>query len=104
MNDWTWDNGDPDNVMYSLFSAPAAFDRFGYKDPEVDALNAQAKAETDQAVRADLYIQAQRIVLENSVQVILGYPTRIIGAQATVQGLSISPIGSIPLRTVGVAG
>ncbi len=104
VNDWTWDNGDPDNVMYSLFSAPAAFDRFGFKDPEIDALNAQAKAETDPNVRADLYIQAQRIVLEQSVQVVLGYPERIIGAQAGVQGLAISPIGSIPLRTVDVAG
>ncbi len=102
VNDWTWDNGDPDNVMFSLFSAPAAFDRFGFKDPEVDALNAQAKAETDQNVRADLYIQAQRLVLENSVQVVLGYPARIIGAQAGIQGLAISPIGSIPLRTVAI--
>jgi len=104
LNDWTWDNGDPDNVMFSLFSAPAAFDRFGYKDPEIDALNAQAKAESDPTVRAELYIQAQRIVLEQSVQVILGYPGRIIGAQAGVQGLAISPIGSIPLRTADVDG
>lgn len=103
VNDWTWDNGDPDNVMYSLFSAPASFDRFGFKDPEIDALNAQAKAETDESVRADLYTQAQRIVLDNSVMVILGYPTRIIGAQTGVQGLEVSPIGSIPLRTVDVA-
>ncbi len=102
LNDWTWDNGDPDNVMFSLFSAQAAFDRFGFKDPEVDALNAQAKAESDPAVRADLYIQAQRLILDNSVQVILGYPSRIIGAQVGVQGLAISPIGSIPLRTANV--
>ncbi len=90
--------------MFSLFSAPAAFDRFGYKDPEIDALNAQAKAESDPAVRAELYIQAQRVVLEQSVQVILGYPGRIIGARAGVQGLAISPIGSIPLRTADVDG
>ena len=102
LNDWTWDNGDPDNVMFSLFSAPAAFDRFGYKDPEIDRLNAEAKAESDPSVRSELYIQAQRIVLEQSVQVILGYPGRIIGAQAGVQGLAISPIGSIPLRTADV--
>lgn len=97
LNDWTWDNGDPDNVMYSLFSSPRAVDRFGYNDPQVDQLNAQAKAETDQNKRAELYVQAQQLILQASVMTILGYPSRIIGAQKAVTGVTISPVGSIPV-------
>ena len=38
LNDWTWDNGDPDNVTYSLFSAPRAETRLGYKNDRVNEL------------------------------------------------------------------
>ena len=36
--------------------------------------------------------------------VILGYPERGIGAQATVQNLVVSPVGSVVLREVDVTG
>jgi hypothetical protein len=34
---------------------------------------------------------------------VLGYPSRAIGAAAKVQNLKVSPIGSLPLRTVELA-
>ena len=49
MNDWTWDNGDPDNVMFSLFTAPRAITRLGYKNARVNELNTKAQLEADPA-------------------------------------------------------
>ncbi len=103
LNDWTWDNGDPDNVMYSLFTAPRAKTRLGYQNEEVNRLNLQAQEEPDPAKRAELYIQAQKLILQDAIKVILGYPSRAIGAHKRVQNLKLSPVGNLVLREVDLA-
>jgi peptide/nickel transport system substrate-binding protein len=103
INDWTWDNGDPDNVMYSLFSAPRAQSRLGYKNDRVDELNTQAQLEADPAKRAELYTEAQQLILGDAINVILGYPSRAIGTAKSVQNLLLSPLGNIVLRDVDLA-
>jgi peptide/nickel transport system substrate-binding protein len=100
INDWTWDNGDPDNVMYSLFTAPRAMNRMAFKIEQVDKLNVQAQQEADPAKRAEIYIEAQKLILEDAAMVVLGYPGRAMGARQSVQNLQISPIGLIVLRDV----
>jgi peptide/nickel transport system substrate-binding protein len=100
LNDWTWDNGDPDNVMYSLFTAPRAQSRLGYKNDRVNELNMQAQTEVDQAKRADLYKEAQRLILDDAIKVFLGYPSRAIGTAKRVTGLQLSPVGNLVLRDV----
>jgi peptide/nickel transport system substrate-binding protein len=104
INDWTWDNGDPDNIMYSLFSSPAVLNRIGYENPRVNELNLQAQIEADPAKREALYLEAQQLILDDAAMVIFGYPQRAIGAQQTVSGLLVSPVGSMPLREVDLAG
>ena len=103
VNDWTWDNGDPDNVMFSLFTAPRALNRMGYQNEQVNDLNYQAQEETDPAARTELYLQAQRLILEDAIMVVLGYPEKAIGAQRRVQNLRVAPIGSVVLREVDLA-
>jgi peptide/nickel transport system substrate-binding protein len=103
MNDWTWDNGDPDNVMWSLFSAPRAESRLGYKNDRVNELNTQAQLESDPAKRAELYLEAQQLILQDAINVILGYPSRAIGTSNKVQNLVLSPVGNIVLRDVDLA-
>jgi peptide/nickel transport system substrate-binding protein len=100
LNDWTWDNGDPDNVTYSLFSAPRAEARLGFKNDRVNELNTLAQEEADPAVREEYYAELQQILLDEAVNVFLGYPSRAIGAKASVSGLVLSPIGNIVLRDV----
>jgi peptide/nickel transport system substrate-binding protein len=102
LNDWTWDNGDPDNVTYSLFSAPRAETRLGYKNDRVNELNTLAQEEADQDKRAQYYAEMQKLILDDAINVFLGYPDRAIGAMKTVQGLVLSPIGNIVLRDVDV--
>lgn len=103
LNDWTWDNGDPDNVMYSLFTAPRAVTRLGYKNDPVNGLVVQAQTEKDPQKRADLYIQAQKLILDDAIKVFFGYPSRALGAAKKVQNLVLSPIGNIVLRDVDIA-
>jgi hypothetical protein len=42
--------------------------------------------------------------MDDAIMVVLGYPERAIGAQAGVQNLKVSPVGSVVLREVDVAG
>jgi peptide/nickel transport system substrate-binding protein len=104
LNDWTWDNGDPDNVMYSLFTHERAVTRLGYKNERVNELNLEAQVTADPDARAALYAEAQKLIMDDAIMVVLGYPGRGIGAQATVQNLVVSPVGSVVLREVDLAG
>jgi peptide/nickel transport system substrate-binding protein len=100
INDWTWDNGDPDNVMYSLFVHERAVNRLGYKNEEVNELVLQAQEIADPDARAGLYAEAQELILDDGINVILGYPEKAIGALAGVSNLQVSPVGAVVLREV----
>jgi peptide/nickel transport system substrate-binding protein len=100
INDWTWDNGDPDNVMSSLYTGDRAVSRLGLDNEQVTELILQAQEEADPDARAALYVEAQQLLLDDAVSVFLGYPEKGIGAQTSVRNLLISPIGSIVLREV----
>ena len=104
VNDWTWDNGDPDNVMFSLFTHERAVNRMGYQNETVNELNLEAQVTADPDARAALYAEAQKLILDDAIMVILGYPEKAIGAQASVQNLEVSPVGSVVLREVDVNG
>ena len=103
INDWTWDNGDPDNVMYSLFTHERAVNRMGYKNDRVNELNLQAQETVDPDERAKLYEEAQKLILEDGIMVVLGYPEKAIGASAAVQNLVVAPVGAVVLREVDLA-
>jgi ABC-type transport system substrate-binding protein len=104
LNDWTWDNGDPDNVMFSLFTHERAVTRLGYKNERVNELNLEAQVTADPDARTTLYVEAQKLIMDDAIMVVLGYPEKAIGAQATVQNLVVSPVGSVVLREVDLAG
>jgi peptide/nickel transport system substrate-binding protein len=104
VNDWTWDNGDPDNVMYSLFVHERAINRMGYQNEAVNELVLEAQETADPDARAALYAEAQGLILDDAIMVILGYPEKAMGAQATVQNLVVSPVGSVVLREVDLEG
>src|SRR5215212_97045 len=104
LNDWTWDNGDPDNVMFSLFTHERAVTRLGYKNERVNELNLEAQVTADPDARTALYVEAQKLIMDDAILVVLGYPERAIGAQASVQNLVVSPVGSVVLREVDVNG
>lgn len=103
VNDWTWDNGDPDNVMYSLFTHERAVNRMGYKNDTVNELVLEAQETAEPDARAAIYAEAQKLILDDGIMVVLGYPEKAIGALATVENLKVSPVGALVLREVDLA-
>jgi ABC-type transport system substrate-binding protein len=103
LNDWTWDNGDPDNIIFSLYASPRAQTRLGYSNERVNEATLQAQEESDLEARVALYKEIQQLILDDAISVIFGYPSRAIGTTKGVTNLVLSPIGNIVLREVDVA-
>jgi len=100
INDWTMDNSDPDNVMWGLFSTNRARVRMSYENPQVDKLNRDAQVDRDPTKRRQMYLQSQRLVLEDAPFVTLGYPDIAMGARANIDGLLVSPLSDVVMREV----
>lgn len=63
---WIQDYPDPQNWLSVYWKCDATFaQRFGYCNPEFDALVEQADAETDEETRVELYEQASQILVED---------------------------------------
>jgi len=99
LNEWVMDTGDPDDIMFGVFSAPRR-KRMAYQNAEVDKLNTQAQVERSPERRRDMYVQAQRLVLNDGPFVTLGYPKTAWGAKAEVGGLLVGPLGDVVIRGV----
>lgn len=58
---------DPDGYLYPYFHSRGDLNKGGYENPRLDALLVEARSITNPAERRRLYHEAQRIVLEDSV-------------------------------------
>ncbi len=99
LNEWVMDTGDPDDIMFGIFSAPRR-KRMGYANPEVDRLNTSAQVERNSDKRREMYVSAQRLIMSDAPFVTLGYPETAWGTKANVSGLLIGPLGDLVLRGV----
>lgn len=100
-----WSGGpDPHDFAYYMFHSDNA--TVGSADnmsftmiPEVDDLLDQAATTLDQAVREDLYVQAQRIVYE-SYTAIPGYHyVQTTAINANLEGFLVHPLGTLWITT-----
>jgi peptide/nickel transport system substrate-binding protein len=94
---WTGDNGDPDNFLWVLLSAPAAEVPAGniafWKNDEFTSLIKQAKETADQAKRTQLYEQAQVIFHEEAPWVTIAHSVVVEPMKKTVEGFVLYPTG-----------
>ena len=91
---WRFEWNDPDGLRIFLGSdAIGSTNRTFYSNPEVDALLAQAAHELDPAVRHDLYVQAQQLILQDAPWQPLYNPVDVMAARETVQGVKIGYMG-----------
>lgn len=105
---WTADNGDPDNLLYTLFHSDDA--RGGtvsnvsfLVDPELDGVLRWAQETLDRPQRAALYARAQRLIAERAPWVPLVYAETVVAHRRTVRGLRVPPTGIIHFRDAEVA-
>jgi len=87
---------EPDFLYYSLWNTEGAFNYRKISNAKVDELTAKARITVDPQARADIYKQAQQIIHDETLDVILWFRNGTIGAQPSVQGLDtiVHPNGS----------
>ena len=103
---WTGDNGDPDNFLWVLLSAPAAEppagNIAGWKNAEFTALIKEAKETMDQDRRTELYKQAQVIFKEEAPWLTIAHSVVSVPMKSSVQGFHIYPTGKRVFRGVWI--
>lgn len=100
---WVGSNEDPDIFRYAYSSAmmpPKGSNRGHYSNPRVDALIAQGAAETDNAKRRAIYLEAQRILSDEEPTLVLWSPNNVVVHTKRLHGVVPASAGSFGwLRT-----
>jgi peptide/nickel transport system substrate-binding protein len=102
---WTGDNGDPDNFMWVLLSAPSAVTPAAgniaiWKNDEFTALIKEAKETADVARRTELYMDAQVVFHEEAPWVPIAHSVVTVPMTTAVQNFEISPTGTRVFKSV----
>jgi peptide/nickel transport system substrate-binding protein len=100
---WVGGNEDPDIFGYVFDSAniiPKGANRQFYSNPQVDALIARARIESDQSKRKRYYSEIQQILAEDLPYINLWYFNNVMVHTPRVHGLTLNPSGNFDfLRT-----
>jgi peptide/nickel transport system substrate-binding protein len=87
-------------VFDSANIIPKGANRQFYRNPRVDALIAQARAEPDQSARKRDYAEIQEILAEDLPYINLWYFNNVMVHSRRVRGLELNPSGNFDfLRT-----
>ena len=88
--------GDPDNIAYAAYDSAnnGNWQNMVYKNPKVDQLIDQGRAETDQAKRAAIYKQFQEQVVADAPDIFGVLEKRKLAVRSDVQNFKFVPIAS----------
>ncbi|HET8999288.1 MAG TPA: ABC transporter substrate-binding protein [bacterium] len=95
---WSGDNGDPDNFLGDLFEwdeiagAKRPNNNARHRNPDYDKLMVQGRLVSDQAKRAQIYEQANKILHDDAPWVFMNYTNQVRAARASVQGFLLNPL------------
>jgi len=105
---WGSDNGDPDNVLYTLFHSENA--EVGqarnvsfFRDEKVDELLHAAQTALEQPRREELYQQAQRLIADQVPLVPLAHSEIVVALRRNVRGLWLPPTTTLHFDRVTLA-
>jgi peptide/nickel transport system substrate-binding protein len=96
---WQETGTDPDilRVYFHSENADGGTNRNRYKNEEMDALLADAAAQTDPAARAELYSEIQMKALDEAIMVYFAEPINIFAfREAEVANIALSWSGAYP--------
>lgn len=102
---WTADNGDPDNILYTLFDSDnaepgTARNLSFFTDSALDGILERAQETLDRAQRTALYRQAQEIVASQVPLLPIAHANLVVAYRRSVQGLWLPPNGTLQFRDV----
>jgi peptide/nickel transport system substrate-binding protein len=93
---WIGVNNDPEFYEFAFSSKrmpPMGGNRGHYRNPQVDALLDQARVESDQEKRRELFSQVQKIIAEDLPYVSLWFMDNVSVHRKRINGVQISPTG-----------
>jgi ABC-type transport system substrate-binding protein len=99
---WGADFPDPESMLLTLFGSDVADNYVDYSNPVFDALLEQAAREQDTARRADLYRQANQLLIDDAVVLPLYYDVVYTLVRPWVRDLVVTPLGILYLDTAWV--
>ncbi|HEV8308450.1 MAG TPA: ABC transporter substrate-binding protein [Methylomirabilota bacterium] len=103
---WMAGAEDPDLVVYPLLHSsqwtPTGPNRALYKNSRLDELLNQARSVTDQSKRAELYREAQRILVDDPPWVFIDHEIQIAAFSRRVQGLKLHPSFDLRVETISL--
>lgn len=97
---WTGDYGDPDNFLYYHFGPGGTKDIGNWEDPELFRLLTEARAESDESKRVELYAQAEKILFDAALRIPVVHSEPLNAQRANISGWQPSPLGSESFEAV----
>ncbi len=103
---WMAGSEDPDLVMYPLLHSsqwtPVGPNRAMYKNTRFDEILAQARLTTDQAKRAELYREAQRLLHDDPPWIFIDHEVQTAAFAKRVQGFKLHPSFDLRVETISL--
>jgi peptide/nickel transport system substrate-binding protein len=103
---WMAGMEDPDMVMYPLLHSsqwtPNGPNRALYKNEQFDKLLTEARHTTDQAKRATLYKQAQKILIDDAPWIFIDHEIQLAAMAKRVQGFKLHPSFDLRVETISL--
>ena len=103
---WMAGTEDPDMVMYPLLHSsqwtPNGPNRALYKNEKFDEILHQARLTTDEKKRADLYRQAQRILVDDAPWIFVDHEIQTAAHAKRVQGFKLHPSFDLRIETISL--
>ncbi|MGA3089360.1 MAG: ABC transporter substrate-binding protein [Terriglobales bacterium] len=105
---WIGGNEDPDifdAAFHSRNFPPAGRNRSFYSNPKLDSLIDQARRETDQQARKELYAEVQQILAQEVPSINLWYFDNVLVHTRRVHNVTLNPSGNYDfLKTAEITG
>jgi peptide/nickel transport system substrate-binding protein len=89
-------------LLHSSQWTPNGPNRALYKNARFDEILAQARQVTDQAKRAELYREAQKILVEDAPWVFVDHEIQIAAISKRVQGFKLHPSFDLRVETISL--
>jgi oligopeptide transport system substrate-binding protein len=99
---WIMDYPDPEDIIDLLFHSTSRQNNTNYSNPEFDALVEEARLQSDFTKRAELYQEAERILLQETPWIPLFYGRDHIVVKPNIQGFEPQAIVISRLRFVTI--
>jgi oligopeptide transport system substrate-binding protein len=100
---WTADYPDPDNFL-SVYLGSSGNNRTGWENDKFDELVMTGRNTRDPKAREKIYLQAQRIFLEDDAVIVpLYYEPNMALVRPRVRGLELNPVNDLLLKKVNLA-